>query len=167
MAAAKRFTLLILCLFILGCATTPTPPEDAIVQCRKGFVTVYAPHVVEALSFYGEMKGPVWVWTTTFIEESGVRGVTLTHRLTRVKAPDGKVWQAIDSAGNFLDKVPIKIRIDPGGKAIFKHWTYDTEHNMCNGICSTIFYGKDDNGEEVVLTTMVFLSHKNCPKKKF
>jgi len=158
----KLFLFLI---FLSFCACA-TIPKDASIQCVKGNVTVMAPHTVEARSSYRGKEGPVWVWEVTFVENSGVMGITITHRELKIQIPDGRVWENIDPVTKEpAGKVPVNFRVKPGDIKKYTFWCRDTSHKMCNGICSIVFYGVDDSGKELVLPTMVLLSHKDCPKR--
>ncbi|MFH1332470.1 MAG: hypothetical protein ABIH63_04275 [archaeon] len=158
----KSFLLFI---FLSFCACA-TIPEDYSIQCIKGNVVVMAPHTVEARNSYLGKEGPVWAWETTFVENSEVIGVTITHRELKIQVPDGSVWENIDPVTKKpLGKVPLSIRVNPGGVKNYKFWCYDTSHRMCNSICSLTFYGVDDTGKQLVLPTMIFFSHKGCQKR--
>ncbi|MFH1210536.1 MAG: hypothetical protein V1645_01340 [archaeon] len=158
----KMFSVVVAFL-VCGCATTPT--EDLVIQCIKGPLAVYSQHTVEAADSYRGVVGPVWVWESVF-ENSGTLSATITHREVKVQAPDGSVWETTDPVTKKpVGRVKIDIKVGPGKSKSFTYWCYDTSHTMCNGICSLVFYAVDEKGNKFVLPSMVFLSHKNCPKK--
>lgn len=154
-------------IFLLCAACASNPLNDPVIQSIKGSVVVSSPQRVEARDSYRSKKGPVWVWETTFKETSGILGATITHKEVKIDAPNGSVWENVDpKTKEPLGKVKIKdIKIRPGGSGSYKYIIRDPSHTICNGICSLVFYGEDDNKNPLVLPTMLILSHSDCPKR--